>query len=61
MSAPTCQRCGHDYALRDGCEATPECDSCAHLVLVDLRNAVTHPAETKADFINRINAILNPE
>jgi len=26
----TCERCGDDYTVRDGCDPTPLCDACAH-------------------------------
>lgn len=45
METPTCNRCGDTYALRDGCDPTPECDSCAHSALAELREAVTHHLE----------------
>jgi len=25
-----CRKCGHAYALREGCDPTPFCDACAH-------------------------------
>jgi hypothetical protein len=28
-----CEQCGEPYALRDGEEPTPNCDSCAHIVV----------------------------
>jgi hypothetical protein len=34
---PSCNRCGDVYELRPGCEPTPECDSCAHIALAELR------------------------
>jgi DNA-directed RNA polymerase subunit RPC12/RpoP len=33
-----CCECGAEYSLHDGCDPTPECDSCAH----DLLQAARH-------------------
>jgi len=33
---PICKRCEEEYSLRDGCEVTDYCDSCAHEVVQDL-------------------------
>lgn len=35
-----CLRCGESYVLREGCDPTPECDSCSHVALAELREKV---------------------
>lgn len=34
---PTCQRCGGEYTMDVGEEATPFCDGCAHIVVEELQ------------------------
>ena len=33
LPATICEQCGKPYTLRDGEEPTPNCDSCAHIVV----------------------------
>jgi len=42
---PTCIRCEDEYSLRDGCEETLYCDSCAQEVAVELIEALEDIAE----------------
>jgi hypothetical protein len=36
MSEMTCEKCGEEYALRDGMDPTPLCDECAHKEVEEL-------------------------
>lgn len=36
----TCEHCGCIYSVRDGCDATPLCDDCAHLEVERLRGVL---------------------
>ncbi len=55
-----CQRCHGVFDPRDPDEPGELCDPCAHAVLAQLREVVTHDFESKTEFIARVNAILNP-
>lgn len=37
---PTCKKCGDEYFLHEGCEATDYCDSCAQELVPDLLEAL---------------------
>lgn len=49
---PSCQRCGDTYELRPGCEPTPECDSCAHIALAELREHNAKLRDLLADVLH---------
>jgi len=39
-----CLECGEMFALRGGCDPTPECDACAHALLARVRAAALNAA-----------------
>jgi hypothetical protein len=44
-STHVCRECGNDYVLVDGCDPSPECDRCAHVVLARARaSALSTPS-----------------
>jgi hypothetical protein len=54
-----CQKCGDHYALRDGCDPTSFCDTCAQTVISNLESIVPEPpnAITYERGVEILNAI----
>lgn len=60
---PICNKCGEDYILRDGNEATELCDPCAQAELVKVRDQLREDAEFHqrlVDYVDRTLGWLHP-
>lgn len=69
MNDTNCKKCKRDYALRDGCDPTPYCDECAHILVEKLESRVevlekqnfnyrSANKNRKRDFIPKITSML---
>lgn len=44
---PECERCGETYVVDDGCDPTPHCHLCAHVVVEELQTEVARLREER--------------